>query len=296
MDIVPGSALARVAGQLEHEGVVTDALLFRLLGRLDGLGARVRAGEFALHTGWTPRQVLRALTEGQTVLHKLVLPEGLTWWQAGAWSSNPGWPASRASSARCMTRPARRVQHPRPQCRRIPLPPKPISCPAEGRRRRAHRGRHASRRSGPRPGPAVARRPAPGGRSAPAGESGGHGGEGNGPARGTCAGGRGLRQPHPPGHAHAVRPHGNLRPGAGLQRQPDPGRPPGRGQPLQHLPPQGPAPGADLLPGPGGPAGGPKPRKTHPALLRGPTRRQPRLQPQPGRTQRAVREHQLRRR
>jgi UPF0755 protein len=83
VDIVPGSALARVAAQLEREGVVTDALLFRLLGRLDGQGARVRAGEFALHTGWPPRQVLRALTEGQTVLHKLVLPEGLTWWQAG---------------------------------------------------------------------------------------------------------------------------------------------------------------------------------------------------------------------
>lgn len=81
--IAPGSSLAQVAAQLEREGVVANALLFRLLGRLDGQGARVRAGEFALHTGWPPRRVLHALTQGRTVLHRLVLPEGLTWWQAG---------------------------------------------------------------------------------------------------------------------------------------------------------------------------------------------------------------------
>lgn len=110
VDILPGSTLARVAAQLETAGVVTDATLFRLLGRLDGQGARVRAGEFALHTGWPPRRVLRALTEGRPVLHRLVLPEGLTWWQAGRVVEQSGL-ASFESFARAVHDPALLAAH-----------------------------------------------------------------------------------------------------------------------------------------------------------------------------------------
>lgn len=81
LDIEPGQTFVQVAAELERRGVITDQRKFLLLGRWRKATGLVRAGEFALNTGMTPDEVLRTLTTGTEMLHKLVVREGLTWWE-----------------------------------------------------------------------------------------------------------------------------------------------------------------------------------------------------------------------
>lgn len=83
VDIAPGQSLAGISRLLENQGVVSSGRNFRWYAWAEGAAGAVRAGEFALHTGWTPDRVLHALTSGPELLHRLQIPEGLTWWQVG---------------------------------------------------------------------------------------------------------------------------------------------------------------------------------------------------------------------
>lgn len=83
VEIVPGMSLIRISQLLESEDLVSSGMRFRLYAQALGRGASVQAGEFALHTGWTPDRVLDVLTSGRVYLHRLQIPEGLTWWQTG---------------------------------------------------------------------------------------------------------------------------------------------------------------------------------------------------------------------
>ena len=58
-----------------------DARKFLLLARYKKWDSRLQAGRFALNTGWLPEQVLDTLVNGQPVLFRVTVPEGLTWWQ-----------------------------------------------------------------------------------------------------------------------------------------------------------------------------------------------------------------------
>lgn len=81
--IKPGSSFHAVAQELQERDCITNAQYFRILGKYEGKTASIKAGEFRLSTAWTPRQVLDAITTGPELLHKLVVREGLTWWQVG---------------------------------------------------------------------------------------------------------------------------------------------------------------------------------------------------------------------
>lgn len=83
VDIAPGQSLAGISRLLKDQRVISNDRSFRWYARSMRVAGAVRAGEFALHTGWTPDQVLTALTTGQEYLHRLQIPEGLTWWQVG---------------------------------------------------------------------------------------------------------------------------------------------------------------------------------------------------------------------
>ncbi|GAU08081.1 endolytic transglycosylase MltG [Desulfoplanes formicivorans] len=79
--ISPGMSFSAIAALLESKGIVVDRTRFALLGRFMNKAGSVRAGEFTLHTGWTPMQVLEELGRGRDILYPLTIPEGLTWWQ-----------------------------------------------------------------------------------------------------------------------------------------------------------------------------------------------------------------------
>lgn len=80
-DVAPGARLDQVARDLEKRGLISDAVKFGWLARWRGLGGSLKAGRFALDSGWTPDQVLNELTSGRPVLYRITVPEGLTWWQ-----------------------------------------------------------------------------------------------------------------------------------------------------------------------------------------------------------------------
>ncbi|SDF80456.1 endolytic transglycosylase MltG [Desulfovibrio legallii] len=82
-DVAPGARLDQVAANLAREGLVTDARRFGYLARYKKWENRLQAGRFALNTGWTPDKVLDTLVNGQPVLFRVTVPEGLTWWQTG---------------------------------------------------------------------------------------------------------------------------------------------------------------------------------------------------------------------
>jgi UPF0755 protein len=81
VNIPPGTSFRSIAHILEREGIVTSAWKFVLLGKFNKKDGSLKAGEFLLHTGWTPSRILRELTSGQAILYRIGIPEGLTWWQ-----------------------------------------------------------------------------------------------------------------------------------------------------------------------------------------------------------------------
>ncbi|WP_461210344.1 endolytic transglycosylase MltG [Desulfocurvus sp. DL9XJH121] len=83
LDIAPGSSFDQVAATLRAKNLITDTDKFRMLGRWEDKIASIKAGEFLLNTNWRPLQILDVITSGRAVLHRLFVPEGLTWWQIG---------------------------------------------------------------------------------------------------------------------------------------------------------------------------------------------------------------------
>jgi UPF0755 protein len=81
ISIAPGATFDRVAWDLKKAGAITDVDRFRILAHAQDALGRVKAGEFQVNTGWTPEQVLRQITEGQAILYRLSVREGLTWWE-----------------------------------------------------------------------------------------------------------------------------------------------------------------------------------------------------------------------
>ncbi|OYY73751.1 MAG: hypothetical protein B7Y40_07805 [Gammaproteobacteria bacterium 28-57-27] len=55
-----------------------DRWRWRVLARMDGNAGRLRAGEYRLEAGITPSALLRLLSSGQGIQHKVTLVEGMT--------------------------------------------------------------------------------------------------------------------------------------------------------------------------------------------------------------------------
>ncbi|MBV9232470.1 MAG: endolytic transglycosylase MltG, partial [Candidatus Eremiobacteraeota bacterium] len=78
--IVPrGATFAETAAQLAQRGVIAHVATFRILGRLRGEEAAVRAGEYRFDGHQTQAEVLRSLvTGGAQVAAWVTIPEGFT--------------------------------------------------------------------------------------------------------------------------------------------------------------------------------------------------------------------------
>lgn len=78
-EIAPGSSLPKVLATARARGLFGNARQSRYLGllaRIDGTAGRIRAGEYQLEPGLTPRALLALWVSGKTVLHELKLIEG----------------------------------------------------------------------------------------------------------------------------------------------------------------------------------------------------------------------------
>ena len=82
--VAPGDALGPVTRRLEAEGLIRNARVLELLGRVSGRAASLRAGEYAFSADLTAPEILDRIVEGRIVTYPVVLPEGWTAAQIGA--------------------------------------------------------------------------------------------------------------------------------------------------------------------------------------------------------------------
>ncbi len=83
-EIEPGTSLGLVARDLGQQGVISNALLFRLLARRHDLAGKIKAGEFELSQGMLPLDLLNLFVSGKVVQHALTLVEGWSFKQVMA--------------------------------------------------------------------------------------------------------------------------------------------------------------------------------------------------------------------
>ncbi len=81
--IKPSQGFSETVAQLQKAGLVQHPKRFRWLARLRGDDRRIRAGEYLVRTSMPPRAILDALVRGETLLHRVVVPEGCTVFEIG---------------------------------------------------------------------------------------------------------------------------------------------------------------------------------------------------------------------
>lgn len=73
-----GSGLGVVADSLEYSGVIASGDIFMAVVRALGEGGRLKAGEYSFAPRVSMKAVMEKLIRGETVVHRLTVPEGLT--------------------------------------------------------------------------------------------------------------------------------------------------------------------------------------------------------------------------
>lgn len=74
--VLPGSRFARVAADLGRQGVVAHPRAWELYARWKGAAAAIKAGEYEIEPGITPRGLLEKMVTGQVLLHSLTIVDG----------------------------------------------------------------------------------------------------------------------------------------------------------------------------------------------------------------------------
>jgi UPF0755 protein len=72
----PGTSFARVAAELSAQGVIAHPRAWVLFARLKGLAPAVKAGEYEIEPGTTPRGLLTKMVNGQVLLHSFTIVDG----------------------------------------------------------------------------------------------------------------------------------------------------------------------------------------------------------------------------
>lgn len=76
--VIPrGASLAAAAEQLEDAGAIRSPEVFRLMARLLGGSAPIKAGEFRVPAGSSEAAILDILQHGEAIQRLIVIPEGL---------------------------------------------------------------------------------------------------------------------------------------------------------------------------------------------------------------------------
>lgn len=76
--IPKGAGFNQVLEILKENQLVDVPGRFRILAKYRDAFTKIKAGEFRVQTNWTPDQMLNHLIEGRSQLHRVTIPEGLT--------------------------------------------------------------------------------------------------------------------------------------------------------------------------------------------------------------------------
>lgn len=82
IEVMAGSSLTRVAAELSEAGYLPSPAMFKLWARLQGAENSIQTGEYELHAGITPAQLLDKIVRGESVQYRITLVEGWTFQQA----------------------------------------------------------------------------------------------------------------------------------------------------------------------------------------------------------------------
>ncbi len=74
--VAPGMGFARVAADLAAQGVVGNPRAWVAFARIEHLAPSVKAGEYEIEPGMTPRELLAKMVNGQVVLHSFTIVDG----------------------------------------------------------------------------------------------------------------------------------------------------------------------------------------------------------------------------
>jgi len=80
--IEPGTSFTGLINRLAAEGILEHPFDVRLYGRISGLSSSIKAGDYRLSAGMTPRTLLEKLVKGDVIIYQVVLLEGWTLAQA----------------------------------------------------------------------------------------------------------------------------------------------------------------------------------------------------------------------
>jgi UPF0755 protein len=72
----PGQSVATIGNQLEHQGLVNDAELFRRYVQAQGLDAEIQAGTYTLRQTMTIPEIVEVLQIGAVAEQQITVPEG----------------------------------------------------------------------------------------------------------------------------------------------------------------------------------------------------------------------------
>ena len=77
-DVSKGSSLSRIAANLEAEGAINSATIFKLVTKMRGNESAFKAGEFALTLPASMNDIYTVLSEGKAILYPVTIAEGRT--------------------------------------------------------------------------------------------------------------------------------------------------------------------------------------------------------------------------
>ena len=75
-ELKPGSNFVRVVNELKQAGMITQTRYLRWYGRITGKARHIKAGEYEIPVGTTPRQLLDMMIRGKVRQYSLTLVEG----------------------------------------------------------------------------------------------------------------------------------------------------------------------------------------------------------------------------
>ncbi|MET0107177.1 MAG: endolytic transglycosylase MltG [Sedimenticola sp.] len=75
-NLAPGTSFKGLAGELDQKGWISNALYLRIMARLDGSAAKIKAGEYHIAKGTTPRDLLALFVSGKVTQYSLTIVEG----------------------------------------------------------------------------------------------------------------------------------------------------------------------------------------------------------------------------
>jgi len=78
VEVPEGATFRQVAALLQQERLLKSRWGFLLLGKLTSSDRRILAGEYALRSDMSPKELLGELRSGHVVLHPITVPEGYT--------------------------------------------------------------------------------------------------------------------------------------------------------------------------------------------------------------------------